>query len=132
MTDKEYNQLRRKILKLSNKWRDILGLQGYRIRHHWHREHHPENRDIGAETKMRWAYIEADFDWYMPQLSTLNLDDTELEEVIVHEFCHVLVDPLMHEDTEHGKMVFERVVSTIQRAILFVYKEEAQDVKTTK
>lgn len=121
MTDKEFKQLQRKIVKLSREWRDKLGLSSYRLHHTWNRETKDKVDNCGAEVSMRWEYLEADFTWYMPALQELN--DDELEETVIHEFCHILIAPLMHEDTEHGRAIYERVTTTVQRAISYVHHE---------
>lgn len=121
MTDKEYRELKRKIEKLITKWRDLLWLNKYRLHNTWVRGSKPESPNAGAQTDMRWEYLEADFTWYLPNL--LNLNDEELEECVVHEFCHILISPLMYEDTEHGRMLYERVTTTVQRAISGVYNK---------
>lgn len=120
MSDKEYNQLKKKITRLASLWRERLGLNTYRLHHSWDRTTKEKADNCGAEVKMRWEYLEADFTWYMPALKDLN--DDELEECIVHEFCHVLIAPLMYDDSEHGRLVYERVTSTVQRAIGWTYE----------
>lgn len=121
MNDKEYRLLKKKIEKLTIKWRELLWLNNYRLHHSWARERKDGASNCGAEVEMRWQYLEADFTWYLPALN--DLKDDELEDCVVHEFCHILVDPLMHEDTEHGKMIYERVTTTLQRAISGIYNK---------
>lgn len=123
MNDKEYKALKKKIEKLVIRWRDRLGLNSYRLHQEWRRNEPTEDQNTGAMTKMRWEYLEADFIWYMPNL--VSLTDNELEEVVVHEFCHILLAPLMHEDTEHGRMVYERVTTTVQRAITYTFDDRS-------
>lgn len=123
MTDKEYNQLKTKLTKLTKKWRDKLGLNSYRLHHTWDRTTKELADNCGAEVKMRWEYLEADFTWYMPAL--MDLDDGELEEVVLHEYCHILVSPLMYDDSDHGRMIYERVTTTVQRAISYVGESNA-------
>lgn len=123
MTDKEYEALKKKITKLTTLWRDELGLGSYRLHHNWARTTKERVDNCGAEVKMRWEYMEADFTWYVPALQ--DLDDDELEEVVVHEFCHILIAPLMYDDSEHGRMVYERVTTTVQRAISYVKNGDA-------
>ena len=120
MTDKEYRQQKKRVERLVKKWRELLWLNNYRIHNSWARDTKDGAKNTGAETEMRWQYLEADFTWYLPNV--LELKDDELEDMVVHEFCHILVDPLMHEDTEHGRMIYERVTTTLQRAISGVYE----------
>lgn len=119
MTDKEYKDLKKRIEKLVKKWRGLLWLNNYRIHNIWARVPKGDNPNCAATTEMRWEYLEADFTWYMPNL--LELSDDELEDCVIHEFCHILIAPLMYEDTEHGRLIHERVTSTVQRAIGGVY-----------
>ena len=111
-------------MKLVEKWRENLGLNTYRLHNSWATEPKEGSPNCAASTEMRWEYLEADFTWYLPNLKQLN--DDELEECVVHEFCHILIAPLMHEDTEHGRLIYERVTSTVQRAILWTFQAGAK------
>lgn len=47
---------------------------------------------VVAETKGAWEYRQASILWYVPNVCTV--DDPELERIVVHEFCHVLMAPM--------------------------------------
>jgi len=50
-----------------------------------------EDFKVTAITESRWQYMQARIKWYLP--SAVRHNNDELEKVLVHELCHVLLSP---------------------------------------
>ena len=91
-------RVRETIERLAPIWQTRMGLD------HWTIEHVFLDSLVGdddgtdfvttATTEGRWQYGQAKIKWYEP--SAVRHDDDELERILVHELCHVL---LMCEQT---------------------------------
>jgi len=131
MTDKEYNQLRKKILKILDKWVRPMGLGWYSISYTWKREH-PDN-GIGASTEYDlWMYKKITINFDMPILSTIS--GKELENTVVHELCHILTAPLannMHladsEDEKYRRDLIEQTTESLCDCIKWVRQTGKKD-----
>lgn len=76
-------------------WQERMGLN------HWHIDHvfldsyfgddDQEDFKVTATTESRWQYMQAKVKWYLP--SATRHDDVELDRILVHELCHVLLAP---------------------------------------
>lgn len=88
------------------------------------REKYPST---GATTRMdRWPYHEFEITWYMPPLS--DLKDDELEEVVVHELCHILLAPLSiikeSDAADKEADIMEWTTTLVQKAMMWVREED--------
>lgn len=122
MTDKEFEALKKRIDKYCKKWRAMLGLKWWRIKYVWDRE--SKGQDTGtsqyqeaASTSVQWPYLDATITFNMPCL--ISETDEELEDSILHEHIHVLVNEMRNFDD--GVCHEERVVSTLTNAFLWTY-----------
>ena len=98
MTDKEYNVQKKRIEKYINKWQGPMGLKWFSIQSAYCREHRDGLEcDICADTEVLWEYRKAVITYYIPKIETIT--DGQLEDVIVHELCHVLLGGLKRDDT---------------------------------
>ena len=99
-------------------WEPVLGLRFWRVERFYHREPSDifesgeANSGTAAVIWAKWQYIEARIDINTPLLP--EFDDDRLEDVIVHELCHALVNELKEPDPD-GKHE-ERVVSHLSAA----------------
>ena len=123
MTDKEVRAERKRTKDILTKWRGILGLHTDRFHYEFHRLPHPDNSAVTAEVKASWQYRNHYVDVYLSQTS--RLDDSELEECLVHELCHVLLSPLW--DSQEDKTVAEiekneYTTTSLAYAILWAYQ----------
>jgi hypothetical protein len=67
-----------------------------------------------AKVFAKWQYMEATI--YINLPGWADLEEEKIEKAIVHELCHILVNEMREDDILHE----ERVVSTLQRAFMWV------------
>jgi len=121
MSNKYINKKSKLVRKLFKKWTYLLGLRW------WHvsltiitdpQEINEAFRDseygsVVATSHADWRYLDAEIKVNMPALA--REDKSEIERVIVHELCHVLVNEMREEGIDHE----ERVASTLASAFLW-------------
>jgi hypothetical protein len=82
----------------------------------------PEEGDlVRAECSADWRYLRATLCFAYDAL--INCTKKEIEHLVVHELCHVLINEIHHDDQLDHE---ERVVTTMTDAFLWV-KEHAND-----
>lgn len=69
--------------------------------------------DVLARTTVRWEYAQAVISFNIPAWD--DVDDDEIEEYVIHELCHVLVNEMQEGETHHE----ERVVTSLAKAFLW-------------
>ena len=125
MKDSEYELLKNKITKLIDKWLPNLGLKWWNIDFYYDRENSKDkprldegHSKLGANTYTQYPYKTAQIDFFLPALS--NLDGKALENLVLHELIHILVNEMRYydKDSDHE----ERVVSDLTSAFLWTYK----------
>ena len=96
MTDKEYSAQKSRVEKTFRKWSDPAGMGGWIIVHTWHRDgtSGDNNSNAGemistARASVAWQYCHVTFHWNLVQIE--DNSDTELDRIVRHEICHVLV-----------------------------------------
>jgi len=67
-----------------------------------------------AKVFAKWQYMKATIRINLP--AWVDLDEEDVEKDILHELCHILVNEMREDDILHE----ERVVSTLQRAFMWV------------
>jgi len=77
-----------------------------------------ENRAVFAHTTVDWKYSIA---WIQVNLLAVNITPEEdLEEAVVHELVHILVNEMREGEMHHE----ERVVTGLQKAFIWVSQEK--------
>ena len=131
MTDAEHEQLQSRIQTIADAWQKPLGLRWWHISFYYHRDsaafHESCPDDISLEsmayTSASWAYLDAAVHFNLPLLT--HSDDTELEEMVVHEYMHIIVHEMRAGtrcDCEYDIRHEERVCTMLARA--FVWTKE--------
>lgn len=123
MTDKDVKAERKRTKAVLTKWRDILGLHKDRFHYEFHRMPCAEDSRAVADITASWEYRNHYVNTYLPQ--SIGLDDTELEECLVHELCHVLLSPLWDNEEEHTKAEIQKneyATTSLAFAILWAYQ----------
>jgi hypothetical protein len=93
VTDKEYRELKKRVGKHLTKWQAPMGLRWWDIQIVWDRSY-ASNQALAAETDMNlWKYRTATITFYLPKIAELK-EDVDVEKVVVHELCHVLLSPI--------------------------------------
>ena len=121
MTDVEFNKLKRRVMKTMVKWRAILGLARWRdtVQFVDRFKDDDDKGAIGAECVVRWPYRRYLIYIYMPVIAAY--EDETLEQLIVHELCHVLLDPLCCNDVEQDTI--EAVTTDVEMALWNAHRE---------
>ena len=125
MNDKEYEKLKARIVQLTDKWQVMLGLKWWRVTYYYERENSKTEPNcdeghskLGGSTFTQYPYKTAQVYFYLPALE--GLDAKELENLVVHELVHILVNEMRYFDKDQAHE--ERVVSDLTSAFLWTYK----------
>ena len=114
MKDRDWRALRGRLRRLRKPWFDRLGLKGWEIVFEY--VDGPLETDAisqaVATTTVQWQYKSAVISYSLPALT--EKVDEELEEMIVHEFLHILVHEMREGDIKHE----ERVVTELSRSFI--------------
>ena len=137
MTDKEYRTTRRRIIYFWEKWLLTLGFRHWSITADFLRD-----KDVSAEgweclgkCSVGWEYMQAIVTFYVPGL--LDKSDKDLEEIVVHEMVHILVnemrqfapETLSKEKMDEAMKHEERVVVMITNALLWTAKDAKEGME---
>lgn len=119
MNDKDYARQKKRVEKYIDKWHRTMGLAWFHIEFIWDREHKTNSPNTVAETNSYWQYKDATITWYLPQIEGMN--DERLENVVVHEFCHVLLSGLAQwiDDNPQADQLNEYTTVLVANALLW-------------
>jgi predicted aminopeptidase len=140
MREKERKRQIKRMRDLVAKWAEPMGLLWWKIDVVYYggydeckqlfSDPKSANRETVAITDASWKYLEATIEVNLQRVA--RMDDDKLEEVVVHELAHVLVNEMREEGDEHE----ERVVTTVVKALRWTRgygrKEGARSKKTAK
>lgn len=108
MNDASYEMEKRNLEKFLIPLKDAL-LNEWKIKHAFHRERFATDRERMADTSPLWEYKTAHINWYMPAVAEFCTDQSEVFNLVVHEFVHCIIAPIA-PDTDN--------VSDEQRALV--------------
>lgn len=106
---------RKKLKKYFDKWFERLLLHSWYIDIHWEYEPNRQESRMRGQMPVQWEYLRADFYIYLPLL--WGMREVELEEFIVHELMHIMVNE-MRDDSPDNCDHEERVVTSLARAFM--------------
>lgn len=115
MNDETFAHEKERVLTLARYWRDVLCLIRWEITYRFFLENIPNEDDATMTCTVQWPYQTA---YISVNCSvTEDLSDEKLEEILVHEFAHIIVNQMRPED---GRCTpnEERVCTMIADAIL--------------
>ncbi len=117
MRKREIKRQHKRIQAIADKWLRPLGLLWWSVEftYRYDRKHFrsKDGREAFAITYADWRYMRAVVEVNMKMLP--NVSDEELEEYLLHEFMHILLD-----ETGSGNHHEERVATTLANAFLWV------------
>lgn len=79
---------------------------------------HAENEDVAADTTAKWQYRQAMIRAYLAAMATST--DAEIENIMVHELAHVLVNPMEDKVLSKYEDQCEMAVENVARALVDV------------
>lgn len=95
MTPANFAKQKRRVERYIKKWHTALGMRWWTINFDYSDE--DKGDEVAAITHTRWAYRHAKITFYLPVIA--DIGDTELENGVIHEFCHVLVNEMRQDWT---------------------------------
>jgi hypothetical protein len=131
VTDAEYEAAKGRIKAAAERWLQPMGLLWWQIDLVWSRENIPSQNDhtstgaCGASTRVWWPYLTAEVTFNLPALA--DRDDEFLDQVVVHEFAHILLDELARCGEDDRWQHVERVTTLVTKALVWVRQAGAKD-----
>lgn len=135
MTDAEYTAQKKRVKSIWDKWSNMLGLRTWqRVSIEYFRDdvlpRHDGESDrtptaAVADVRTHWQYRTAHVRICLP--AAMNEDDYNLEYIIVHEMCHMLVNEMREEEDRHNHE--EHVVTGLAMAFGWVERITEQETR---
>lgn len=110
MTDKEYSKQKKRINAFYDKWAPILGMGWYKVNLLFIRDTDTNEPETAAITSSQSQYRLASIRFFMPIIASQS--DEDLEHIIVHELCHILIAPLSQFTTDEPATNYVHEYST--------------------
>lgn len=129
MTDREFEEVKKRVLEYAEKWQSLLDLSRWRLKICHHRDGKMSGSGLEAE-----PVAEVSTEWkYMDILVCVNspaaggLDDQDLEETLVHELVHSVMTDYNNaakdgDDHEHIAEHNERVTTHLAKAYIYTMR----------
>lgn len=128
MTDKEFRDEKKRLQGHIDRWFTAMGLGWFKIGMEWKRVIDEQSPSCAARVETQWQYRQAHITWYLP--NTMNQKDDDLDSIVVHEFVHILINPLTIVDrSEDLGVQHEYATETIARAMEWVRIAGSKDKK---
>lgn len=128
MNDKDYKIQKARVQKLIDKWFKPLGMGWFQVTMTWQRERDEKQPRTAAKTITSWQYRNAEIIWFVPAIP--DNDDDFLEGIVVHEFTHILLAPLLAVDHEDDlPLQHEYATECVARAIKWAREAGQKDKK---
>lgn len=125
MTDKEYREQKKRVQKYFDKWYSVLGMGWYRIDRNWDRARSEDAPNEAAITSWQWQYRTASITYRLPVIA--ELDDDKLENVVVHEFAHILTGAMVQNAPDDNDQLKEYGTECVARALIWAREAGRKD-----
>jgi len=115
MTDDEYQKEKANLEKFLIPLKDAL-LNDWKIKHYFERERFDTDRGRMADTSALWEYKTANIHWYMPAIKEFCPEQSDVFNLVIHEYVHCIIDPISPETdnvTNEQRSLVEFVTQTI-------------------
>jgi hypothetical protein len=103
-----------------DKWNDLLELHWCNITLHRSDSFRADDNACAADTAAQWQYREATINVYLPAIA--HFSDPEIEELLVHEMVHILVNSLESLVGDRHVNLRELSVENVARALIAVHR----------
>lgn len=125
MTDQQYADTVARVREKLRKWRVVLGLEEWDITTTYDREVISEHPQATGTADVQWEYMRGVLHFNMWKMS--GYSDEEIDEVVVHELLHFVVNEMRDYWDDDGKAHIkheERVVQNLTLAFLRMGRKE--------
>lgn len=96
------------------RWIERLGLSGYEIITEWFDRFDPPEHNTPADITVQWPYKKA---YIRCNRSVITgMSDYDIERTVVHELCHILIEPARDGVQDH----IEYATTGVERACFFI------------
>lgn len=130
MNDKQAQATINKIKNYIQRWAGPAGFGWWSIEVGFDPNTNQEDPQIIASTETLWEYRDAKIVFHLPICSTLT--EKELEEAVVHEFCHILVASVQTTETEDARARTELAVTNVSKAMVALRNHFQKPTKKKK
>lgn len=124
MRDKEFKKAQARCRKYLKKWINPLGLSWYKINVNYKDGEAPQSYTGAGIAPLKihvaWQYRQATITIYLEDIPET---EEELEHAIVHELCHIFVNPMRFCDEHFDIDKEEYVVESLARAFMWVRRK---------
>lgn len=131
MTDKEFERQKKRVEKILDEWRAILGLNSDRLRYHFNREYEEGMVGAVASVNASWQYKNHRIDFYVPKVKEIE-SDNELTEAVIHELVHILIHSATGDNTGKSDAEVEKIeyaTTSVTYALLWAREAGQRDKK---
>lgn len=126
MTDKEYEKQIKRLQKVTKKWLEAMGIGWFQVDMEYLRVVDSDSSSNAAVVNTQWQYRNAHITWYLPVIAEVS--DDKLNNIVVHEFTHILINPLTLVDkSEDLDIQHEYATECIARAFIWVREAGQRD-----
>jgi len=114
--NKAFKRIRKHLDKLVAQWRVPLGLKWWTIKCRYFDDPERFEKENGwhalARTYADWRYMTASIEFNVPACEQQS--ERDLEDVVVHELCHILVNEMREGEIHHEERVCTRLAQAFQ------------------
>lgn len=121
MRDNEYDETKSRLERYLKKWHPLMQMGWYNLSYEYVRGYSDEDITICALTKSYWTYRRATIIWYMQKLSELS--DEELEDIVVHEFTHIVLAPVTQDQPVEWHEQVEYTTQTVAVILQHIFNQ---------
>lgn len=121
MNDKEYSKEKSNLENMLIPIKNAM-LRDWRIKHVFHRERCSADAERMADTSALWEYRTATINWYLPSIKDNCPEQSDVFNVIVHEFTHCTLDPICQDLSDDKRAVVEFVTQSIADHLQYMFE----------
>ena len=128
MNDEEFEHEKTRVQTARDKWHDLIVPPDYEVNWEYWREPIENHPKAVMTCTPDWRYLQAHIDVCLPKV--VDLGDAELEQIALHEMCHILVNEMRPEPSPGEEYMDheERVVSTLVRRFHNIREEHDSEL----
>jgi hypothetical protein len=105
-----------RIQAMCDEWEPYFDLPGINVEHRFLDTRLDEELLTAADTEVKWQYRWAVIRWYVP--AVVGVPDEELRGIVVHEYAHVLLGPIVDRLRSGSDELNELATENVARALL--------------